>query len=195
MRAHTYSFGRLVCFSAKEKKRCEPLFLSLFLSPLGTHAPWIGCVVSPIQDSCTGWLSLRSPLCLHTHPMYPCIHTHTHCEAISHPLYTASLLPNTHMHMYPCHRCSCSTRLRPELTLIFTLFLYILSPCLPALTHPTPTLFPSALRSSVTTAVCQLSACPRLVRDEAETQRVYREDGLDPLSLPAVTPTSDFHLS
>lgn len=57
---------------------------------------------------------------------------------------------------------------------------------------PTPS---SSIRSSVTTAVCQLSARPSLVKDEVETQRVHREDCLASLSLPAVTPTSDFHLS
>ena len=56
-------------FSLEKKKRCQPLFLSISL--LGTHAPCIGCVVSPIQDSCTGWLSLRSPLCPHMRPMHP----------------------------------------------------------------------------------------------------------------------------
>lgn len=174
-------------FLLKEKKNSPPQ-----VSQLGTHAACIGCVVSPIQDSCTGWQSLRSPLCLHACPPHPCLHTHS--MAISHPFYTTSLRWNT---------CTC-THVIAALGLlsppwwawatIHSVSIHSFS-SVPRLEIPTHTRSPPASRSYVTTAVCQLSFCPTQARDEAETQRVYREGGLASLSLPAVTASWDFHLS
>lgn len=173
-----------LCFFSEEKKH-QPLFVSLFLTPLRTHASCIGCVVSPVQDSCTGFsIPEISPMPGYTPQLAP-MHTHT-SEAISHPLWTTPP-SQTHTHV-PMSSLLLFHRLRPvapELTLLFTL-----PPYIPPRRLPSP-----VLQFSVTTAVCQLSACPSLVGDEAETQRVYREDRLASLPLPAVTPTSDFHLS
>lgn len=114
-------------------------------------------------------------------------HAHTHQRGHKSPSLDHPPLPNTHTHV-PMSSLLLFHRLRPvapELTLLFTL-----PPYIPPRRLPSP-----VLQFSVTTAVCQLSACPSLVGDEAETQRVYREDRLASLPLPAVTPTSDFHLS
>lgn len=145
------------CKEEKKKKRCQPLFLSLFFPPpLGTHAPCIGCVVSPMLDSCTGWLSLRSPPCPHTRPYAPISHKSPSLDHLP--------LPNTtytHIHILMSSQLLfqwlCPVVL--ELTLLFTLF--------------------PPLQFSVTTAVCQLSACPSLVKDKAETEGLQgRQPGL-----------------
>lgn len=134
----------------------------LFLSSAWTHAQCVGRVVSTSRDSCSG--------SFFDHMRAPRTRACTHREAISHHFYTTSQIL-THVTMSsllsPC-------RLHPfvpELTLLFPLFPYV----------PPP----HTLRSSVTTAVCQLLAWPSLLRDEAEMQRGLQGRQLGPSFSPS----------
>ena len=91
-RTYTYSSRPLSCFFFFEEKGHQPLFVSLFFTPIRTHASCIGCVVSPVQDSCTG-VSIPeiSSMPAYTPQLAP-MHTHT-SEAISHSLWTTSPPP------------------------------------------------------------------------------------------------------
>lgn len=118
-------------FFSKEKKSVS---FALCFSPHLEHMRHVS--VALCLSGQLHWMAL--PPCLHTHPMQPCIHIH--CEAISHHLYTASLVPNTRRHV-PMSSLPLFCRLCPvvpELTLLFALFQYIPSPCLHQRLHPTP---------------------------------------------------------
>lgn len=131
------------------------------------------------------WLAIPEISSMPTYTPHAPMHTHTN-KAISHLPLPPLIYTHTHV---PMSSLLLFHRLRPvvpELTLLYYSFCFHIFPL---------DYYFSPLQFSVTTAVCQLSACPSLVKDEAETQRVYREASPASLSLPAVTPASDFHLS
>lgn len=180
-RAHSYSFGQLggCCFFFY-----QPLFLSLFFPHL-EHMHHVSVALClPFR---TAALAGYPWDLLYAHIHAPRTHAYTHQQGHKSPPPSPSHI-HTHTHV-PMSSLLLFHRLRPvvpELTLLYYSFCFHIFPL---------DYYFSPLQFSVTTAVCQLSACPSLVKDEAETQRVYREASPASLSLPAVTPASDFHLS
>lgn len=120
-----------MCIQMKREKRWHsfPLSLFHFLSSTWTRAPCIGCVVTAIQDSCTGSV-----------PTHPCVRAlRGHKSPFLHHL------PTTHIHV------TVSSLLLPlhpvvlEQTLLFPLFPYIPSACL----SPSPPSDPLSLQLCV----------------------------------------------
>lgn len=177
---HTYRY--LLFWTRVRRKDVSRFLLSLFFfPPLGTHAHVSVALCLPFRTAALARYPLVSSMLRYT-PHAP---MHTRQRSHKSPSLDHLPLPNAHTHTHviaalvpptlPCCAWANST--------IHSCF------------HTFPLYNPPLLQFSVTTAVCQLSACPSLVRDEAETQRVYREDSLASLSLPPVFPTSDFHFS
>lgn len=109
--------------------------------------------------------------------------------AISHPLHTTSLPPkNTHSHAWTRVIAALVPPSPPRCAWANST-IHSVSTHSPLDDFPLPPVF---CHYSCVSAV-GLSQSGWM--DEAETQRVYREDSLASLSLPAVTPASDFHLS